>query len=217
MKNINEQQTQETTQNKEDQTMNNNNFSDIIVKDGYRLIAYVERGSLADAIIYRESVSNYVVCLGYDRTDGTWRQGRYTGKNRDEAYRILADRIKPDSDYDYRAAIIEDVREYINNISLSEYADKDEAREALYDEMWCADDVTGNGSGSYWFSTYKAEAALMHNLDLLGEAVEEFGGDMDVLSKGAEACDVTIRCYLLGEALDTVLDEIDEPTAWKEA
>lgn len=29
------------------------------------------------------------------------------------------------------------------------------------------------------------------------------------LEKGAEACDVTIRCYLLGQAISEVLDEIE--------
>lgn len=30
------------------------------------------------------------------------------------------------------------------------------------------------------------------------------------LEKGAEACDVTIRCYLLGQAISEVLDEVEE-------
>lgn len=49
----------------------------------------------------------------------------------------------------------------------------------------------------------------MFNLDLLGEAVEEFGGDMDVLKDGAEACDVTIRCYLLWWGIDKALDDLE--------
>lgn len=31
---------------------------------------------------------------------------------------------------------------------------------------------------------------------------------VDILKKGAEACDVTIRCYLLGECLSKVLDDL---------
>lgn len=112
--------------------------------------------------------------------------------------------------YDYRAAMYNDIKEYIEeNISLADYKDKDAAFEALNDEMWTADSVTGNGSGSYTFSTWEAEENICHNLDLLGEAIEEFCAT-DVLSKGAEAADVTIRCYLLGKVLQTVLDELWE-------
>lgn len=31
-----------------------------------------------------------------------------------------------------------------------------------------------------------------------------------MLDKGAEWCDVTIRCYLVGEAIRNVLDELEE-------
>ena len=33
---------------------------------------------------------------------------------------------------------------------------------------------------------------------------------MDVLKDGAEACDVTIRCYLLSGAISDVLDELED-------
>lgn len=79
---------------------------------------------------------------------------------------------------------------------------------------WCNiyqvfDSVTGNASGSYTFNTWTAEEYLCHNWELLGEALTEFGCDMSYLEKGAEACDVTIRCYLLGQAISEVLDEIE--------
>ncbi|MBQ5902100.1 MAG: hypothetical protein IIW83_02495 [Clostridia bacterium] len=113
--------------------------------------------------------------------------------------------------YNYYEAIKEDLREFINEgIAWDEFSldsDYDELYEAIYDAAFIADSVTGNASGSYWFSTYKAEEALLHNLDLLADACEEFGGEYDVLKSGAEACDVTIRCYLLGQVLPTVLSE----------
>lgn len=113
--------------------------------------------------------------------------------------------------YDYRQAVIEDIREYIeDNITMSDYEDKDEAYEALYDDLWIADSVTGNGSGSYTFSTWTAEDYLCHNWDLLGEALDELGCSPDYLTKGAEALDVTIRCYLLSECLSEVLNEMFE-------
>lgn len=112
--------------------------------------------------------------------------------------------------YDYLTAVKEDVKEYIEeNITLADFADRDELEERLNEECWVADSVTGNASGSYYCNTYRAEEALSHNLDLLAEAVNEFGGGVDVLKDGAEVCDVTIRCYLLGQAIAEVLDNMD--------
>lgn len=110
--------------------------------------------------------------------------------------------------YNYYEAIKEDVKNYIEE--NKEYFDALDF-DTLHDAMWTADEVTGNGSGSYFFSTYKAEEAICHNLDLLGEALQEFGCDgSQILEKGAEYCDVTIRCYLLGQVLQEVLDEMEE-------
>ena len=114
--------------------------------------------------------------------------------------------------YNYYESVKEDLHEFINEgIAYGDFSldsDYDELYEAIYDAAFIADSVTGNGSGSYWFSTYEAEEALLHNLDLLAEACEEFGGEYDVLKNGAEACDVTIRCYVLGQVIEGVLNEI---------
>ena len=114
--------------------------------------------------------------------------------------------------YDYSEAIKEYIRDYIKNeIDLEEWrGNRDGLEEKLNEDLWTDDSVTGNGSGSYTFSTYEAEENICHNLDLLAEACEEFGGHMDVLKDGAEACDVTIRCYLLGGAISDVLDELED-------
>lgn len=51
---------------------------------------------------------------------------------------------------------------------------------------------------------------MSHNWDLLAEALENFGQDgTDILKQGAEAMDVTIRYYLLGQAIAEVLEEDD--------
>lgn len=113
--------------------------------------------------------------------------------------------------YDYKAAMYEDIKNHIEeNYTMDEIknADREELTEKIYDACWIDDSVTGNSSGSYFFSTYKAEEALCHNLDLLAEACETFCSDVDILKSGAEACDVTIRCYLLGIVLEEVLDDI---------
>lgn len=55
------------------------NFDGIMVKEGYELMAYVRVrcGNYAYAIIHRLNVDDYVLCIGYDRADGTWGQGHY--------------------------------------------------------------------------------------------------------------------------------------------
>lgn len=121
--------------------------------------------------------------------------------------------------YNYLNAVAEDVREYINNeIDLNEWrGDRDGLEEKLNDDLWTADSVTGNASGSYYCNSWKAEEAIAHNWDLLAEALEEFGQDgTDVLKEGAEAMDVTIRCYLLGQAVAAVLDDLEESGAFEE-
>lgn len=113
--------------------------------------------------------------------------------------------------YDYLEAVKEDVKSYIeeNGIKVTS-ENRDELEEQLNDDLFCDDSVTGNGSGSYTFNTWTAEEYLCHNLDLLAEACEEFGSSMDILKDGAEACDVTIRCYLLNQAISEVFDELEE-------
>lgn len=115
--------------------------------------------------------------------------------------------------YNYLKAMQEDIRVYIGeNYTEEEIADQlldiDAFQEKLNDELWVEDCVTGNASGSYTFNTWKAEEYICHNLDLLEEAATEFGCDVDILKKGAEHCDVTIRCYLLGQAIAETLEEL---------
>ena len=118
--------------------------------------------------------------------------------------------------YDYLEQVTADVRDYVEQeIDLTEWAgDRDGLEEKLNDDLWTCDSVTGNASGSYYCNTWKAEEALAHNWDLLAEALEEFGQDgTDVLEQEAEAMDVTIHCYLLGQAIAEALDELEEELA----
>ena len=114
--------------------------------------------------------------------------------------------------YDYREAVKEDVLQYINDeINFEDFDTLDELEEKLNEELFTCDSVTGNASGSYTFSTWEAEENICHNLDLLGETLEEFGSGADYLiNNGAEAVDVTIRCYLLGECIAAALEEIED-------
>lgn len=112
--------------------------------------------------------------------------------------------------YDYRSAVLEDVKSFVkDNVDMTDFDTRDELEEHLNEELFVADSVTGNASGSYAFSTWKAEEYLCHNRELLEDACSEFGESIgDVLEKGAESADVTIRCYLLNECISQALDEL---------
>ena len=118
--------------------------------------------------------------------------------------------------YDYRENIKSDILDYIQENYTDkeireELADRDEWKQRLYDDLWIVDSVTGNASGSYYCNSYRAADAIAHNWDLLNDALLEFGcTDCNPAEKGEEWCDVTIRCYLLGECLSAALDELEE-------
>lgn len=121
--------------------------------------------------------------------------------------------------YNYNEAMREDIRAYIEeNYTREEIAeellDRSDWEDKLNERLWTEDSVTGNASGSYTFSTWEAEENLCHNMELLEDALREFGSDgADILDRGAEWCDVTIRCYLLAKVLSEVLDEYEEELA----
>lgn len=116
--------------------------------------------------------------------------------------------------YNYLENIKEDVKNYIEENKDNEsynFNNIDEVRNLLYDDLWVDDAVTGNGSGSYYCNSYKAREALNGNEDLLVDALEEFGNDAESYKRSLtdpEFADVTIRCYLLGQAIDEVLEEL---------
>lgn len=115
--------------------------------------------------------------------------------------------------YDYREAMTEDVKEWIKeNIDLTEWTeDREGLEQQLNDDLWTEDSITGNASGSYYCNSYNAEESIAHNWNLLNEALDEFGqNDINVIEKGTEWADVTIRCYLLGSVISDVLDEMEE-------
>lgn len=119
--------------------------------------------------------------------------------------------------YNYLKAMKEDIREYIRDCYTVEeiqdnLLDRDEWAEKLNDDMWIADSVTGNASGSYTFNRWKAREYVLDNFDLLKEAATEFCC-LDTLGEKLvneewEYCDVTIRCYLLGQIIPDILEEL---------
>ena len=112
--------------------------------------------------------------------------------------------------YNYRKAVAEDVKEWMNeNSDLYDLPeDKDTLEREIYDLIKDDDGVTGNASGSYTCSDWQAQENLCHNVDLALNAIAEFGYDSDSLfNLGAEGIDVLIRCYLLPDAIRDCLSE----------
>lgn len=98
--------------------------------------------------------------------------------------------------YDYREAMTED---------------REGLEQQLNNDLWTEDSITGNASGSYYCNSYNAEESIAHNWNLLNEALDEFGqNNINVIEKGAEWADVTIRCYLLWSVISDVLNEMEE-------
>ena len=114
--------------------------------------------------------------------------------------------------YNYLEAVTNDAKAAIlENLNYWSFTNREELEEIANDELWVDDSVTGNASGSYTFSTWQAEENLCHNMDELEDACDEFGQDIgEAVKHGAEYCDVTIRCYLLSQAIIAATDELEE-------
>ena len=116
--------------------------------------------------------------------------------------------------YEYRTEMATDILNYIDsNITLEDWEFRTDLEDYLYDELWIEDSVTGNG-GDYYDTENNCESYLAYNLDLMMEVCEEFCLDIKVLLQHyhdgdlARYLDCTIRCYLLGEVLHDVLNNI---------
>lgn len=121
--------------------------------------------------------------------------------------------------YHYLTEMIEDVTEYLTGENTPEelrelMTDRDEWEQKLNDDLWMVDSITGNASGSYTFCRYTAKAYVTDNMSLLVDALHDFGTDNEeianrFLDEDWEYFDVTIRCYLLSQAINLAIDEIE--------
>lgn len=92
--------------------------------------------------------------------------------------------------------------------------DRDDLETNLHDDLWICDSVTGNASGSYTFNRQKAKENVVDNMDLLAEMADCFGLETKqigekFLEENWEYFDVSIRCYLLSNAISEVLDDME--------
>lgn len=115
--------------------------------------------------------------------------------------------------YNYYEAVKEDCRNYLlcdvdEIIQNTGIDNDDDLIDKLVELAWTNDSITGNGSGSYTFNTWKAAENLTHNWDLLQDALEEYGyGTTIDLRNGEEYYDVIIRCYLLSSVIRDLVNE----------
>ena len=120
-------------------------------------------------------------------------------------------RIRDMEQYDYFKSVKEDIQEKLNDWfddhNIEDYSCIDDIVKDVHDEFFIDDSITGNASGSYTFNSWQAEENLCHNMDLLKDALNEFGGDLNNYIDSAESCDVTIRCYVLGQVIDEVVED----------
>lgn len=124
--------------------------------------------------------------------------------------------------YNYLEAVTADVIDFIRDeIDATEYTDRDALAQYLSDELWTADNVTGNASGSYTFSRYKAQQFVMADQDTVMEALKEFCADAETIAENFlrqnwEYFDVTARCYVLGQAIEAALDSLEAELSFSE-
>ena len=120
--------------------------------------------------------------------------------------------------YNYLENVTADAKQAIlENMNDWSFSDREELEEIANDSLWADDSVTGNGSGSYTFNREAAKEYVTRSddgMDTLRDAVREFACEHEVFSafleENWEYFDVTIRCYLLGQAISAVIDELEE-------
>ena len=107
-----------------------------------------------------------------------------------------------------------DAIEYIDDQVNSGYWTKDTSIDDIYDELFVADGVTGNGSGSYTFNRYRAAENVADAIwdddivSALDELVVNVGEFID--SCDPEGLDVSIRCAILSHVMGDLEEHFDE-------
>lgn len=115
--------------------------------------------------------------------------------------------------YNYYDAVKDDVIKVIREdteLEPREDEDRDNYRERLEDALW-ASEVTGNKDYAYYYSDEEdAIAAVMWNLDLCKETYLDFAIEEDAVDfmSSIQSVDVSIRCYVLPNAIDAAINEL---------
>ena len=121
--------------------------------------------------------------------------------------------------YSYKEQVRADVKEWIeDNKEQIEGLDRHDAYEVVYDSCWVDDSVTGNASGSYTFSRYEARQNFFNDEDseeYIDQMIEDGFTCRESVGRAVqesqwELLDVSIRCWLLCDAVSDGLDEYYE-------
>lgn len=121
--------------------------------------------------------------------------------------------------YDYYVCVEDDVLNYLQDYTIEEIAEMtsdenfDATQEKLYDDLWAEDGITGNGWDGYPMDDDRKAEAVGANLELLADALDEFGCDAECYRKALKDmnyADATIRCYVLGSAIYSALKKMKE-------
>lgn len=119
--------------------------------------------------------------------------------------------------YNYLEAMKQDVKAFLEDEFEYRYSnlDADELQQQLHDALFVNDSVTGNASGSYTFSREIAKEYVLENMEECVNALKEFCVEAETIAEKFlcedwEYFDVTIRCYLLGQAISEVMEEIED-------
>ena len=110
--------------------------------------------------------------------------------------------------YNYKSEMIDE----LESMSKEAKIDFTKGRGDLYEDLQNLAfdrDLTGNRVGSYWCNEMKAERCVLGNIDLLQEAVDDFGpqgiNSSDLLT--GEHLDILIREHLLPDVIEDVMDK----------
>ena len=114
--------------------------------------------------------------------------------------------------YNYKEVMGNDVIEAIGEYMECETVSVEDLDfDTLRDYLLSDDCVTGNGSGSYTMSNALARDYVLDNEELQADVIREFGLDSETIAGKIhdwEYWDVSIRCYLLDEVLQYVIEEL---------
>ena len=121
--------------------------------------------------------------------------------------------------YDYVESMKNDILDYIaDNIDREDYDDRDEMEQALNDDLWAEDAITGNGCWGYekYHGLHQLDIRdyVRGNIDLCKESLREFEVTAETIAEkffedDYSYFDCTIRCYCLNWAINKALDELE--------
>ena len=120
--------------------------------------------------------------------------------------------------YNYEEAIINNLKDWLiseTNILEQKDLNYEDLSELIFDEAFSIGSITGN-SPNYYDTEDNCSKYLAGNIDLLYLAARDFCIDDDITNlikhyedkSLARYFDSTIRCYLLGDCIDKVLQKL---------